>query len=165
MKKAEHQRIDAFKQWCWRRLLRVPWTARRSNQSILKEINPEYSLEGPIEVEAPVLWPHGGKNWLIEKDTDADKDWGQEEKGVIEDEIVGWHHQLNGHEFEQTLIDSEGQGSLASCSPCGHKGKHITHYKILPGLGEVCKLSKCKIRFWLHLKFQYFIHCGFIGKG
>ena len=69
------------------------------------------------------------------------KKWG------TEDEIVGWHYQLNGHEFEQTLIDSEGQGSLASCSPCGHKGKHITHYKILPGLGEVCKLSKCKIRF------------------
>ena len=66
---------------------------------------------------------------------------------MTEDEMVGWHHQLHGHEFEQTVIDSEGQGSLSSCSPCGHKGKQITHYKILPGLGEVCKLSKCKIRF------------------
>ena len=57
MKKAEHQRIDAFERWCWRRLLRVPWTARRSNQSILKEINPKYSLQGDAEVEAPILWP------------------------------------------------------------------------------------------------------------
>ena len=100
IKKAECRRIDAFKLWCWRRLLRVPWTARRSNQSILKEISPEYSLDA--EAEAPILWPPNAKSWLTGKDSDAGKDWGQEQKGATEDEMLGWHHQLNGHEFEQT---------------------------------------------------------------
>ena len=96
--KAERRRIDAFELWCWRRLLRVPWMARRSNQSILKEINPEYSLEGTdAEGEAPILWPPDVKNWLIGKDANAGKDWRQEEKGTKEDEMVGWHH---WHEFE-----------------------------------------------------------------
>ena len=99
--KAQHRRIDAFELWCWRRLLRVPWTARRSKQSILKEINPAYSLEGLMaEAEAPILWPPVVKYWLIGKDPDAGKDWRQE-KGMTEDEMVGWHHQLNRHEFEQ----------------------------------------------------------------
>ena len=76
IKKAERRRIDAFELWCWcwRRLLRVPWTARRSNQSILKEINPEYSLEGLIDAEAPILWPLDAKSRLIRKDPDAGKD-------------------------------------------------------------------------------------------
>ena len=73
IKKAEHQRIDAFELWCWRRLLRVPWTARRSNQSILKEINPEYSLEGLMLKLKPILWSPNVKNLLIGKDTDAGK--------------------------------------------------------------------------------------------
>ena len=74
IKKAERRRIDAFELWCWKRLLRVPWTARRSNQSVLKEINPDYSLEGLIlEVEAPILWPPDAKSQLIEKDPDAGK--------------------------------------------------------------------------------------------
>ena len=101
VKKAEHQRIDAFELWCWRRLLRVPWTARRSNQSILKEISPEYSLEGlDAEAETLILWPSDGKNWLIWKDPDARKDSRWEEKRMTVDEMVGWHHWLNGHEFE-----------------------------------------------------------------
>ena len=76
IKKPECQRIDAFQIWCWRRLLRVSWTAKRSNQSILKEINPEYSLEGrtDAEAEAPILWPLDGKRRLIGKDTDDGKD-------------------------------------------------------------------------------------------
>ena len=90
-----------FELWCWRRLSRVPWTARRSNQSILKEICPEYSLEGLItEAETPILWSPHVKNWLIWKDPDTRKDWRQEEKGMTEDEMVGWHHRLDGHEFE-----------------------------------------------------------------
>ena len=101
LQKAECQRIDAFELWCWRRLLRVPWTARRSNQSILKDISPEYSLEGLIlKLKTPILWPPNAKNRLIWKDPDAGKDWRWEEKGMTEDEIVGWHHQVNGHEFE-----------------------------------------------------------------
>ena len=75
IRKAECQRIDAFELWCWRRLLRVPWTERRSNQSILKEISPEYSLEGfMLNVVAPVLWPLDAKNQLIGKDLVAGKD-------------------------------------------------------------------------------------------
>jgi len=122
IKKVEHQRIDAFELWCWRKLLRVPWTARRSNQSILKEINPEYSLEGLLaKAEVPTLWPPDMKSWLIGKDSDTRKDWRQEEKGTTEDETVGWQHRLNGHEFEQTPGNGEGEESMACCNPRGRK--------------------------------------------
>ena len=78
----------------------VPWTAKRSNQSILKEINPGYSLEGlMLKLKLPILWPPDTKSWLIWKDPDAGKDWKREKKGMAEDEMVGWHHWLNGHEF------------------------------------------------------------------
>ena len=90
IKKAEGQRIDAFELWCWRRLLRVPWTARRSKQSSLKEISPECSLEGPmLKLKLPILWPPDAKRWLIWKDPDAGKDWRQEEKGMIRG-LDGW---------------------------------------------------------------------------
>ena len=118
IKKAEHQRSDPFELWCWRRRLRVPWTARRSNQSILKEISPEYSLERQI-----LKLQYSGhlmrRANSLEKTLNAGKDWGQEEKRVTEDEIVGWCHWLDGREFEQTPGDGEGQGSLACCSPWG----------------------------------------------
>ena len=92
IKKAECWRIDAFELWCWRRLLRASWTARRSNQSILKEISPECSLEGlMLELKLQYFWPPNGTSWLIWKDPDAGKDWGQGEKGMTEDEMVGWH--------------------------------------------------------------------------
>ena len=107
--------------WCWRGLLRVPWTARRSNQSILKEIGPEYSSEGlmlklQLQFFGHLMWR---ANSL--ENRDAGKDWGQEEKGATEDEIVEWHHRLNGHEFEQTPGDGEEQGSLACFSLWGPK--------------------------------------------
>ena len=96
IKKGEWRKIDAFELWCWRRLLRVPWTARRSNQSILKEINPQYSFTRRTDAEAeakpPVLWPPNTMSWLIGKDSDAGKGWRQEEKGMTEEEMVGWHH-------------------------------------------------------------------------
>ena len=119
IKKAECQRIDVFKLWFWRRLLKVPWTDRRSNKTILKET-------GRADAEAPILWPPDAKSWLIGKDPDTGKDWGQEEKGATGDEMVGWHHWLNGHEFEQTLGESEGQWILACCSPWGHKESDMT---------------------------------------
>ena len=109
VKKAECWRIDASELWCWRRLLTVPWTARKSLQSILKEISPEYWLEG-LMVK---LKPPDVKNGLIGKGPDAGKDWRQEQKGMAEDEVVGWHHWLNGHEFEQAPKVGDGQGSLA----------------------------------------------------
>ena len=122
IKKAERCRIDAFELWCWRRLLRVPWTARRSNQSILKEISPEYSLEGlmlklKLQYFGYLMW----RTDSLGKDPDAGKDWRWEEKGTTEDEMVRWHHRLNGHEFEQVPGDGEGQGRLAYDSPWGPK--------------------------------------------
>ena len=116
IKKAECRRIDALELWCWRRLLRVPWTARRSNQSILKEINPEYLLEG-LMLKLPILWPPDVKKWLIGIDPDAGKDWRLKEKRTTEDEMVGWHHQLDGLQFEQAPGVGDEQGSLACCSP------------------------------------------------
>ena len=99
LKKAERRRMDAFELWCWRRLLRVPWTARKSNQSILKEISPGCSLEG-LMLRLKLQYFSHLMRILIGKDSDAGRDWGQEEKGTTEDEMVGWHHPLNGHEFE-----------------------------------------------------------------
>ena len=98
-KKAECWRTDVLELRCWRRLLRVPWTARRSNQSILKEISPEYSSEG-LKAETPILRPPDAKNWLIGKYPDAGKNWRWEGRGATEDEMVGWHHRLDGHEYE-----------------------------------------------------------------
>ena len=98
IKKAECRRIDAFELWCWRRHLRVPWTARRSNQSILKEISPEFSLEGLMLKLKLQYFGHLMRR-VIGKDSDAGRDWRQE-KGTTEDEMVGWHHRLDGHEFE-----------------------------------------------------------------
>ena len=78
------------------------------------------------QAETPVLWPHDAKNWLTGKDPDAGKDWSREEKGTTEDEIVGWHHLLDGHEFEQALGVGDGQGGLACCSPWGCKESDTT---------------------------------------
>ena len=135
IKKAEHRRIDTFEVWCWRKLLRVPWTARRSNQSILKEIQPVHS-EGDqpweffgrtdAKAKTPVLWPPHAKSWLIGKDSDAGRDWGQEEKGMTEDEMAGWHHGLDGHESEWTLGVGDGQGGLACCDSWGRKESDMT---------------------------------------
>ena len=91
VKKGEHQRIDVFELWCWRRLLRVPWTARRSNQSILKEISPGISLEGMMLKLKQYFGHLMGRVDSLEK-TDAGRDWGQEEKGTTEDEMAGWDH-------------------------------------------------------------------------
>ena len=119
IKKAEHQRNDAFKLWCWRRLLRVPWTARRSSQSILKEISPGCSLEGLVLKLKLQYFGH-----LMQRTNsfpDAGTDWRQEEKGTTEDVMVGWHHRLDGHEFEQALGVGDRQGGLACCNPWGRK--------------------------------------------
>jgi len=98
--KAKCQRIDAFELWCWRRLLKVPSTARRSNQSILKEISPRCSLEGLMLKLKLQYFGHLMQRVDSLEKTDAGRDWGQEEKGTTEDEMVGWHHRLDGLEFE-----------------------------------------------------------------
>ena len=120
IKKAECQRIDAFELWCWRRLLRVLWTARRSNQSWV------FIGRTDVEAETPVLWPPDAKNWLILKDPDAGKDWGQEEKRTTEDKMVGWHHWLDAHEFEWTLGVGDGQGGLVCCDSWRRKESDTT---------------------------------------
>ena len=126
-KKAERWRIDAFELWCWRRLLRVPWTARRSNQSYPKG-NQSWIFIGRTDAEAetPIFWPPVVKKWLIGKDPDAGKDWRQEEKGTTEDEMVGWHHQLEGQEFKQAPEVGDGQGNLACYSPWDCKESDTT---------------------------------------
>ena len=101
IKKAECRRIDGFELWCWRRLLRVPWTARRSNQSILKEISPEYSLEGlMLKLKLQYFGYLMQRADSLEKILMLGKIEGRRRRGQIEDEMVGWHHQCNGHEFE-----------------------------------------------------------------
>ena len=87
-----------------------------------------YVMETDAEAEAPIFWPPDVKSQHIGKDPDAGKGWRQEEKGVTEDKMVGWHHQLNGYEFEQTLGDSEGQGTLACYSSWGHKESDMTEW-------------------------------------
>ena len=126
VKKAEHQNIDAFELWYWGSLLRVPWTARRSNQSILREISPEWSLDA--EAEAPILWPPDAKNWHSGKELDTRKDWSCEEKETTEDDMVGWHYQHDGHKFEQAPSVSDVQGSLVCCSPRGCKELDMTEW-------------------------------------
>jgi len=105
IKKAECRRIDAFVLWCWRRLLRVPWTARRSNQSILKEISPEYSLKGlMLKLKLQYFGHLMRRSDSLEKTLILGKIEGGEEKGMTEDEMVGWHDQLNGYEFGYKLL-------------------------------------------------------------
>ena len=120
VKKAEHRRIDAFELWYWRRLLRVLWTARRSNQSILKEISPGCSLEGMILKLKLQYFGHLMRRVDSLEKTDAGRDWGQE-KGTTENEMAGWHHRLYGCEFEWTLGVGDRQGGLACCNSWGCK--------------------------------------------
>ena len=128
IKKAEHRRIDAFELWCWRRLLRVSWTARRSDQSILKEMSPEYSLEGlMLKLKLQYFGHLMRRIDSLEKDPDARQDWRQK-KGMTEDEMVGWPHRFKGHVFEQAPGVGNGQGSLACCSPWGCKESDMTEW-------------------------------------
>ena len=111
IKKAECWRIDAFKLWCWRRLFRVSWTARRSNQSILKEVNPEYSLEGLMLKLKLVLWSLNVKSLLIGKDPEAEKDWRQKKEGAAQDEIVRKHFHSMDINFSKLWKIAENRGA------------------------------------------------------
>jgi len=124
IRKAEHWRCDAFKLFSWR-LLKSPLDCRE-----IKSVNPKgnqpwiFTGKTDAEADAIIFWPPDAKSRLIGKDPDARKDWGQEKKGVKKDEMIGWHHWHNGHEFEQTLVNSEGQGSLGCYSPWGCRVGH-----------------------------------------
>ena len=127
IKKAECQRTDAFELWCWRRLLRVPWTARRSNHSILTEISPGCSLEGLM---LKLKLQHFGhlmqRADSFEKTLMLGKIGGRRRKGTTEDEMVGWHHRHNGHGCGWILGVGDGQGGLACCGSWGHKESDTT---------------------------------------
>ena len=143
VKKAECWKIDAFELRCWKRLLRV------LDRKEIKPVNPKgnqswmFIGRTDTETETPILWPPDVNNWLIGKDPDAGKDWRQEEKGTPEGETVGWHHRLDGHEFEQAPGVDDGQGSLVCCSPRGRNESDMTE-----GLK------------WTELKVVYFTLCG-----
>ena len=124
IKKGEHWKIDAFELWCWRRLLRVPWTDCKEIQSVHPKGDQSWTFIGRIDAETPILWPPDAKNWLTGKDPDAGKDWRQEEKGMTEDEMVGWHHWLDGYEFEQVLGVGDRQGDLVCFSPWDCRVRH-----------------------------------------
>ena len=107
--------------------LRVPWPARRSNQSIVKEISPwVFFGRNDAKAETPILWPPHVKSWLIGKDSDAGRGWGQEEKGTTVDKMSGWHHWLDTHEFGWTPGVGDGQGGLAFCNLWGRKESDMT---------------------------------------
>ena len=120
MWKSDHKEGWAPKNWCFRTVVLEKTLESPLDWKEIKPVNPKgnqpwiFIRRTDAEAEAPIFWPPDAKSRLIGKDIDAGKDWRQEEKGTTEDKMAGWHHRLNGHEFEQALGDSEGQGSLAS---------------------------------------------------
>ena len=124
IKKAEWWRIDAFELWC-SKTLESPLDCKE-----IQPVHPKWNRSRiftgrtDAEAETPILWPSDAKDWLLGKDPDAGRDWRQEEKGMAEDEMVGWYHWLNGHEFEQAPGVGNGQGGLACCSAWSHKVRH-----------------------------------------
>ena len=128
IKNAERQRPDAFELWCLKRL-ESPLDYKE-----IKPVNPKgnqpwiFIRRTDADSEVPIIWPPDGKSWLFRKDPDAGKDWRQEEKGMTEDEMVGWQNQLNGYNFYQALGDGDGCGSLTCSSPRGRKQSDITEW-------------------------------------
>ena len=126
--------------------------------TLSKEIQPVHSKgdqswvffgRTDAKAETPILWPPHAKSWLIGKDPDAERDWGQEEKGATEDEMAGWHHQLHGHEFEWTPGVSDGQGGLACCNSWAHKESDMTEWLNWTELSLVDFTSWVSLHFWI----------------
>ena len=153
VKKAERRRIDAFEVWCWRRLLRV--LACKGIQPIHPKGDQScvFIERADDEAETPIFWPPHEKSWLIGKDPDAGRDWGQDEKGTTEDEKAGSHPRLNGHEFEWTLGVGDGQGGLVCWDTWGHKKSDTTEWLNWTELKE-CLLKKTS---WISLRTASFM--------
>ena len=152
IKKAEHQRIDTLEVWCWRRSLRVPWAAKRSNQSILKEVNPKYTFEGLMLKLKLQYFGH-----LMQRADSFPWCWERlkTEGGDDKEEMVGWHHQLNGHESEQTPGDGEGQESLVCYSPWGCKESYTTERLNKLEARQSLNMAKiCQPKWWETLSLQ-----------
>ena len=132
MWKLDHKESWVLKNWCFWTVVLEKTLENPLDCKEIKLVNPKgnqpWKFTGRTDAKAvaPILWPPDVKNWLIERDPDAGKDWRQEEKGVTEDEMVGWHHWLNGREFDQAPGAGEGQGSLECCHPWGRKKSNIT---------------------------------------
>ena len=145
----DHKEGWALKNWCfWTVVLEKTLYSPLDSKEI-KPINPWGNQpwisigRTDADAEVSIIWPPDGKSRLIGKDPDTGKDWRQEDKGMTEDKMVGWHHQLNGTEFEQTLEDGEGQGSLACCSPWGCKELDMTEW-----LNKDNQQSSCSKKCW-----------------
>ena len=138
VKKAQCWRIDAFELWCWKRPLDC-----KEIQPVDSEGDQSWVFFGRTDAKAetPILWPHQTKSWIIAKDPDSGRDWGREEKGTTEDKMAGWHHRLNGHEFEWSLGVGDGQGGLACCGPWGHEESDTTERLNWTWTQEVLVLS------------------------
>ena len=135
MWKLDHKESWVLKNWCFKIVILEKSLECYLDSKKIKPVNPKgdqswvFIGRTGAEAEASILWSPDVKNWLIRKDPDARKDWRQEEKGTTEDdEMVGWHHRLSGQEFEQTLGDGEGQGSLACCSPWSCRQSDTTEH-------------------------------------
>ena len=144
----DHKEDWVSRNWCFwtvvlEKTLESPLDSKET-KPVHPKGNQPWIIIGRTDAKAPILWPHDAKHWIIRKDPDAGKNWRQE-KGITEDEMVGWHHWLDGHEFEQALGVGDGQGGLACCSPWGHKESDTTEQ---PNWTE--SLSKRKI--WLCFK-------------
>ena len=146
----EHWRVDAFELWCWRRLLRVPWAARRSNQSILKGISPEYSLEGlMLKLKLQYFGHLMQRTDSLETTLMLGKIEGRRRKRWQRmNEMVGWHHWLDGHEFERSPGIGDRQGSLACYSPWGHKQLDMTEQL---NWTDVMNMAEHKLSLWIRV--------------
>ena len=157
----ENKKGWVLKNWCFWTVVLEKTLESSLNYKEIQPVHPKgnqswvFILRTDAEAEAPILWPPDAKNGLIGKDPDAGKDWRQEEQGTTEDEMVGWHHRLNGHEFEQVLGVGDRQGSLVCCSPWGCKTpdmieqlnwiKHCRHSVILKDAWKILWLVKSKL--------------------
>ena len=130
MCESDHKEGCTLKNRCFRTVVLKNTLESPFDYKEIKPVNPKgnqpWIFTGRSDAETPIIWPLDVKRWLTGKDLDAGKDWGKEENGVTEDELVGWHHWLNVHEFEQTHRNTEGQGSLPRCNPWGHKYSDMT---------------------------------------
>ena len=148
MWEVDHKEGWAPKNWCFRIVVLEKTLESPLNSKEIKPNKPKeyqaWKFIGRMDTaaEAPILWLPDAKSKIIGKDPDSGKDWGQEEKGATEDEMVGWHHQLNGHKFEQTLGDNEKQVSLVCCSPWGPRESDKTEWLNNNTLKKIFKINK-----------------------
>ena len=145
----DHKEGWESKNWCFQIVVLEKTLESPLNSKDIKPTNPEgnqpWIFTGRTDAGAPILWLANSKNWLIQKDPDIGKDWMQEEKGMTEDEMVGWHHLVNRHEFGQTPGDSEGQGSLECCRPWGQKESDLETEEVCYQHSNWINLPKWKV--------------------